>query len=112
MILKVVFAYFANKPNLFWGKTKIINIVNKYDLSRSILKKMKRFYMRSKIKKNFCNEPVFKEFCSNYRTERLKKTDSYLVVTHREKKKYQFKSSIINVRRFVFLIVHRASVEK
>lgn len=40
MILKVVFAYFAN---LFWRKAKIINIVNKYDLSRSILKKWKDF---------------------------------------------------------------------
>ena len=31
---------------------------------------------------------MFKEFCSNYRTERAKETDSYLVATHREKKKY------------------------
>lgn len=49
--------YFASKSNLFWRKTRIINIINKYNLSQSILKKkIKRFYTRSNIKRNFCNE--------------------------------------------------------
>lgn len=79
--------YFASKPNLFWRKTKIINIVNKCNLSQSILKKNEEILHEIKYQKELLQR-VFKEFCSNYRTERAKETDSYLIATHREKKKY------------------------